>query len=183
MSNAGCRERRAARALAAGVILLAAAALARDLKEAPRRNADALPLLAPSYHGTSHKAVLITRDSLIPRRVELEEGQLVAWISYSAGPSVIVFERDVARSMRCHSLVNFSLVGDELRSAPIDAGEFASFCQLDPGRYRYHVVRPGSPGTKRGASRRLEGELVVQEPRARGEPRRGSALALAFSET
>ena len=100
---------------AAGVILLAAAALADDLKEVPPRNADALPLLDPSYQG--HKAVLITRDSLTPRRVELDQGQLVAWIGYSAGPSVIVFKRDVARSMRCHGLVNFSLVGDELRSA------------------------------------------------------------------
>jgi hypothetical protein len=95
--------------------------------------------------------------------VTIDEGQLVAWISYSAARSIVVFEREVARSMICHSLVNFSIQDDELRSAPIHAGEFASFCQLKPGRYKYKVVRP-EVLERDGAKRRIEGEVIVGNP-------------------
>jgi hypothetical protein len=122
-----------------------------------------IPQLSPDYRMTSHKVVLITDQALNPRLVKLEEGQLVAWISYSATESVVVFEREVARDMICHSLVNFSLKEDELRSAPIRAGEFASFCQLKPGRYRYKVVRPMAI-ERNDARRRLEGEIIVGGP-------------------
>jgi hypothetical protein len=76
----------------------------------------------------------------------------------------VVFERSVAKSMICHSRVNFSFEAGELRSAPINAGEFASFCQLKPGSYRYKVVRsdaPNRPGADQGGM--LEGEIVVEE--------------------
>jgi hypothetical protein len=63
--------------------------------------------------------------------------------------------------MICHSLVNFSIKDDELRSAPIHAGEFASFCELKPGRYRYRVMRSDSDMTAIGGARRLEGDIVV----------------------
>jgi hypothetical protein len=96
--------------------------------------------------------------------VTLDEGQLVAWISYSAKPSTVVFEREVARAMICHSLVNFSIKEDELRSAPIHAGEFASFCQLKPGRYRYKIVRGDSQQKGNAASQPLEGEIIVGNP-------------------
>jgi hypothetical protein len=75
-----------------------------------------------------------------------------------------VFEREIARSMVCHSLVNFSIVDDELKSAPIHAGEFASFCQLKPGRYRYKVIRPDVPQSGKDVARMLEGEIVVGNP-------------------
>ena len=84
----------------------------------------------------------------------------MAWISYSPVPSVVVFEREVARDMICHSLVNFAIKDDELRSAPIHAGEFASFCQLKPGRYRYKIVREVDKDHVAGA-RRLDGEIIV----------------------
>ncbi len=122
-----------------------------------------LPQLSPDYKMTSHRVVLITDQALNPRLVTLDEGQLVAWISYSAAESVVVFEREVARDMICHSLVNFSLQDDELRSAPIHAGEFASFCQLKPGRYRYKVVRPQAL-ERNDARRQLEGEIIVGNP-------------------
>ena len=121
-----------------------------------------LPQLDPSYQMNTHKVVLITADSLNPATVRLEPGQLIAWISYSPSNSTVVFERDVARSMICHSRVNFSFEGGELRSAPINAGEFASFCQLKPGSYRYKVVRSNAsdqPGADAG--RMLEGEIIV----------------------
>jgi hypothetical protein len=121
-----------------------------------------IPYLDPTYHQTRHEMVIITDNALRPRLITLEEGQLVAWISYSKAASTVVFEREIARSMICHSLVNFSIQDDELRSAEIHTGEFASFCELKPGRYRYKVVRknPKHAGAG-GAARRLEGEIIV----------------------
>ncbi len=121
-----------------------------------------VPQLDPSYRMTSHKVVLITDQALNPRQVTLEAGQLVAWISYSPAASTVVFEREVAKSMVCHSLVNFSIVEDELRSAPIHAGEFASFCELEPGKYNYKIKRPDAnlaAGTD--ARKTLEGQIIV----------------------
>jgi hypothetical protein len=131
--------------------------------ELPYETPGPLPLLSPDYRMSSHKVVLITDDALNPRRVELGKGQLVAWISYSGHPATIVFERETAKSMICHSLVNFSIKDDEIRSQPINAGEFASFCQLKPGRYKYKVVR-GQPQVSGPAGvKMLEGEIVVGE--------------------
>ena len=118
---------------------------------------------APDYKMTNHRVVLITDQSLNPRVVTLDKGQLVAWISYSAAESIVVFEREVAKKMVCHHLVNFSLKDDELRSAPIHAGEFASFCQLEPGRYRYKVTRPQAL-ERDDARRQLDGEIIVGNP-------------------
>ncbi len=132
-------------------------------KEIPYETPGEIPTLDPSYRMTSHKVVIITDNALNPRLATLDEGQLVAWISYSPIASVVVFEREVARSMICHSLVNFSIKDDELRSAPINAGEFASFCQLQPGRYNYKVVRPELQ-ERSGSARRLEGVIVVGNP-------------------
>jgi hypothetical protein len=121
-----------------------------------------IPQLSPDYRQTSHKVVLITDDRISPRSVKLNEGQLVAWISYSQNAATIVFEREVARSMICHSLVNFSIVEDELKSAPIHPGEFASFCELKPGRYGYIVTRPNQGMVSRmQAQDRLRGEIIV----------------------
>ena len=50
---------------------------------------------------------------------------------------------------------------NELRSAPIHAGEFASFCQLKPGRYRYKIVRTDSQNTGIDARTKLDGEIIV----------------------
>jgi hypothetical protein len=147
-------------------LLAGAAAWAADdrPKEIPYSTQGPVPSLSPDYKLTSHKVVLITDNAINPRLVTLDEGQLVAWISYSQVPSVIVFEREVARNMICHSLVNFTIQDDELRSAPINAGEFASFCQLKPGRYKYKVVRPDKGGGGTDAARRLEGEIIIGNP-------------------
>ncbi len=152
-----------------GALLLAAVGFAADDRpsEMPYDTPGVIPLLSPDYRMTSHKVVLITDQALNPRLVHLKEGQLVAWISYSPATSVVVFEREVARSMICHSLVNFSIQDDELRSAPIHAGEFASFCQLKPGRYRYKVVTP-DPTEKLDARRRLWGEIIVGDVGKKG---------------
>jgi len=133
-------------------------------KEIPYDTPGEIPQLSPKYQQTEHKVVLITDNALNPRLVTLNEGQLVAWISYSKEPSTVVFEREVARSMVCHSLVNFSIKDDELRSEPIHTGEFASFCQLKPGRYKYKVVRTDTPKAGSDAARRLEGEIIVGNP-------------------
>ena len=131
--------------------------------ELPYEKPGEIPNLDPSYRMTSHKVVLITDQALNPSLLTLEEGQLVAWISYSPHPAVVVFEREVARDMVCHSLINFSIKDDELRSAPIHAGEFASFCELKPGRYRYKVVAVGA-GDHMSQARSLRGEIVIGNP-------------------
>jgi hypothetical protein len=150
----------------ASALALGAPALAQDERpsELPYDTPGELPTLDPSYRMSSHKVVVILDQALNPRLTTLEEGQLVAWISYSKIPSRIVFEREVAKSMVCHSLVNFKIVDDEIRSSDIHAGEFASFCQLKPGRYKYKIVRP-DPGDRSAAARKvLEGEIIVGNP-------------------
>ena len=135
-------------------------------KEVPYDTPGSFPLLDPTYKRESHQVVIITDEDLQPRSVSLEEGQLVAWISYARAASAVVFEREVARSMICHSLVNFSIKDDELRSAEIHTGEFASFCELKPGRYRYKVVRADPKAAGAGGARsRLEGEIIVGKVR------------------
>jgi hypothetical protein len=150
----------------AGAFLAAPPAHAEDTrpKDVPYDTPGEIPQLSPKYKLSDHEVVLITANALNPRLVTLSEGQLVAWISYTAAPSVVVFEREVARAMVCHSLVNFSIKDDELRSAEINAGEFASFCELKPGRYRYKVVRPNPLQGGLDAARRLEGEIIVGNP-------------------
>ncbi|MDH3520838.1 MAG: hypothetical protein OEM49_10315 [Myxococcales bacterium] len=133
--------------------------------EPPAADASGTPGgLDPRYRMREHVLVVIQDRELNPQRVSLEEGQLVAWISYASVPSEIVFERSVARAMICHSLVNFAIRDDELRSAPIRTGEFASFCELKPGRYQYRVVRETPAGSEAAAAQPLEGEIVVGGP-------------------
>jgi len=164
--GSGARVGRAAAVALFALALVAGAASGEDDRpsEIPYDMPGEIPQLSPKYKLTEHEVVLITDAALNPRLVTLNEGQLVAWISYSAVPSVVVFEREIARSMVCHSLVNFSIQDDELRSAPIHTGEFASFCQLKPGRYRYKVVRPTPLEGGLDAARRLDGEIIVGNP-------------------
>lgn len=120
--------------------------------------------LDPSYKSSlGHKVVLITAKEINPEETELVQGQLVAWISYAPQPVTVVFDREVARNMICHSLVNFALRDGELKSEPIKPGEFASFCELQPGKYEYRVVQePKSPDENKPSA--LEGQLVVGAP-------------------
>ena len=151
--------------LAVALLLVGPASANEDRVSQPREETlEDLPKLDPDYQMNTHKVVLITADSLNPTTVNLDPGQLIAWISYSPSKSTVVFERSVAKSMICHSRVNFSFEEGELRSAPINAGEFASFCQLKPGSYGYKVVRSKAseqPGADAG--RMLEGEIIVGE--------------------
>jgi len=151
--------------LTVALLLVGPASANEDRVSQPReKTLDDLPKLDPGYQMNTHKVVLITADSLNPTTVNLDPGQLIAWISYSPSKSTVVFERSVAKSMICHSRVNFSFEEGELRSAPINAGEFASFCQLKPGSYRYKVVRSnasGQPGADAG--RMLDGKIIVGE--------------------
>jgi hypothetical protein len=153
-----------------GLLLCADTARAEDDRpqEIPYDTPGGVPELNSNYKMTNHKVVVIENHALKPRLATLEEGQLVAWISYSSVPSEVVFEREVARAMVCHSLVNFSIKDDELRSAPIHAGEFASFCQLKPGRYRYKIVRQMPTDSGSDAARRIDGEIIVGNPKGGG---------------
>ena len=147
------------------VALLAGGVAGEDTRptELPYDTPGEIPLLNPKYNINDHKLVRIHDYDLQPRQVHLKEGELVAWLGYTPVPSVVIFEREVARKMVCHSLVNFSIKDDELRSAPIHPGEFASFCELEPGHYRYKVVRTTPLEGGSGAARRLEGEIIVEK--------------------
>jgi len=151
--------------LTVALLLVGPASASEDrVSQSREETLENLPKLDPGYQMNTHKVVLITADSLNPTTVNLDPGQLIAWISYSPSKSTVVFERSVAKSMICHSRVNFSFEEGELRSTPINAGEFASFCQLKPGSYRYKVVRSNAsdqPGADAG--RVLEGEIIVGE--------------------
>jgi hypothetical protein len=153
------------RLLAIALVLAGPAAATDDrASEPPVESLEDLPRFQAGNPTNTHKVVLITADSLSPATVDLVPGQLIAWISYAPSESTVVFERSVASSMICHSRVNFSFQEGELRSAPIHAGEFASFCELKPGSYRYEVLRSDGPGAAGSeAGRILEGEIVVAE--------------------
>jgi len=138
-----------------------------------------VPLLASDWQLAHAVPVLLTDDRLSPRRAVVRSGQTLRWRSMARHASRIVFEREVARAMVCHSLVNFAIDGDQLRSGPIQTGDTASFCRLDPGTYRYRIERSG-PAERptagaRQLSSRLEGVIVVL-PR---EPGRAAAGAVA----
>lgn len=148
------------------VVLVAGTALAEDERprELPYLTPDAIPLLGPDYRQGENADILVTDDEIRPRLARIREGELVAWRSISKASTTIVFEREVARSMVCHHLVNFFIQDDEIRSAPLHAGELASFCELKPGHYRYRIVRtnPEHAGAG-GAARRLDGWIQVLE--------------------
>jgi len=131
-------------------------------KEMPYETPTEIPQLDPTYRAGNHQVVLITDQALNPRLVKLKGDEVVAWLSYSTQPTAVVFEREVAKDMTCHHLVNFKLEEDELRSALMHAGDFASFCELKPGRYRYKVVRPNPGQNTRSAATRLEGEIIAE---------------------
>jgi len=159
------RLARIGRGLAIALLLVGPALASDDRASEPApESLDVVPRLEPGQSTSTHKVVLITADSLSPATVHLVPGQLIAWISYSPSESTIVFERSVAKSMVCHNRVNFSFQEGELRSAPIEAGEFASFCELKPGSYHYRIVRVDRSGAAGpAASQTLEGEIVVAE--------------------
>jgi len=139
-------------------------------KEMPYETPTEIPQLDPTYRAGNHQVVLITDQALNPRLVKLKGDEVVAWLSYSTQPTAVVFEREVAKDMTCHHLVNFKLEEDELRSALMHAGDFASFCELKPGRYRYKVMRPNPGQNTRSAATRLEGEIIAEG--SAGEPKK-----------
>lgn len=150
-----------------GTTLAATAPLSADDRptEIVYTTTGAVPTLSAAALMATRRYVVIQDRTLRPQRVVLGKGEQVAWISRSRAPSAIVFEREVAASMICHSLVNFAIEDDELRSGLLHAGDVASFCELQPGRYRYKIRRPDPlMGGAGGASHRLEGVVVVSAP-------------------
>ncbi len=154
-------------ALACALLVPAAGAVRADAVQTIRyETPGAFPMLQPAPSVAPKVPILVTDDRVSPRRAVVRGGESIVWRSMARQGTRIVFEREVARSMVCHSLVNFEIDGDSLRSAPLRTGDTSSFCQLAPGRYRYRIERTGPaerPTT--GAiqlSSRIEGELVVE---------------------
>jgi hypothetical protein len=164
------RARWAARALAAAAVAsglavpFAAGAESQRVAEIRYEMPGSIPQLTPRWGVQPREVVRVTDDRLSPRWLKIRQGESVAWVSHARGLTRITFEREVAASMICHSLVNFHLEDDELRSGLLRTGDVASFCELAPGRYRYRVV-PHSPESDRQLSSRLEGVIEVEAAR------------------
>ncbi len=103
--------------------------------------------------------VEIMDHSLSPRLTIMDESVQLRWVNHSRTSSRIVFEREVAAAMTCHSLVNFSIKEDELKSAELRPLDVANFCKLAPGRYPYRIIR-SDPAS--GASLKIAGVLIVE---------------------
>jgi plastocyanin len=101
--------------------------------------------------------IVIAEQELRPSELRVQKGATIAWVSQTEAPCTIVFDSTIARSMVCHSLVNFRMANSELRSMELKTGDLASFCELAPGSYRYEVRRQESPGQEL-----LEGTIVVE---------------------
>lgn len=169
LSHRRSRRRIPARPIASlvGALLAAGVAAADRPAEIRYETPGAVPLLRPDVAAAGTATILLTDHRLSPSRIEIGPDHRVQWLSYSRYGARIAFDREVARSMVCHRLVNFQLDEDTLRSATLTTGDVASFCKLAPGRYRYRVerVEPGirpSPGS-RSPSSRLSGVIVVNE--------------------
>ena len=121
-------------------------------KDMPYDTPGEIPQLSPKYKLTEHEVVLITDQALNPRLVTLSEGQLVAWISYSGVrlPSSCSSARS-ARSMVCHSLVNFSHPGGR---AALGADPRRGVRQLLPAQARALPLQGRAPRSSRGRPRR-----------------------------
>jgi hypothetical protein len=106
--------------------------------------------------------VLIGLDGVRPARVELAAGQTLSWRSVAPGAVRVSFDAQVARSLLCTHLVNFALEEGRLRSAPLESGDVASFCELAPGRYRYRVEGAEPAADPAAPAEPVEGEIVVR---------------------
>ena len=168
MSSTADRFRRlvlstAAVLLAGCVFALPAGAEDDRPKEIQYETPGDLPLLEPDYRRGDHRVVIIKDGDLLPREVLLEPDQLVAWISYAGAPSIRggLRARSGPVDMVCHSLVNFSLQEDELRSARdhAPASSRASVeLQARPLSLQDRASATRSSGRRaRGTSRRLDG--------------------------
>ncbi|MGH0034020.1 MAG: hypothetical protein ACQGVK_03235 [Myxococcota bacterium] len=120
-----------------------------------------VPLLALDHGRDAVRTVVIRDGQLTPARVEVHESTRIAWRSETSGGMRILFDRDVARSMLCTSVVNFVLEDDRLQSARLEHGDTAHFCTLAPGTYRYKVARDRLSDRRGALSERLRGTIVV----------------------
>lgn len=134
---------------------LAGAAQAQLAYETP----GALPSLELELDRAPERARLavVSDGALAPRRLEVAAGERVGWRSEASGRVRIALDAAVARAMVCTRIVNFAIDGERLRSAWLEPGDVASFCELAPGTYAYAVEREGG-------SAREEGEIVVRPP-------------------
>jgi hypothetical protein len=112
---------------------------------------------AAAEEETPQPNIVIAEQEIRPSEFRVPKGGNIIWVSEAEAPGTIVFDSAVARSMVCHSLVNFRMAKTELRSNELKAGDRASFCELAPGSYRYEVRRRESPDDGQ-----LEGTIVVE---------------------
>jgi hypothetical protein len=115
------------------------------------------------HGGHEHHFVRISDGKLTPRELHMQGDEAVAWANYSTKNAVISFERDVGKHIVCTERSSFHLTETRLESRELRAKQFASMCQLAPGRYAY-IVELRGPTRGVIPSKGLNGEIVVEEP-------------------
>jgi hypothetical protein len=145
---------------AAWGLLFVAAGAAPALAELPFETPGEIPGLEAPLPGERRHEIVIAEDGVSPARIEIQAGERLAWRSNVTEPLRIAFDRGVAQSLICTHIVNFALEGPQLRSAWIQPGDVASFCDLAPGHYAYVVERAGAAPAR--------GEVLI---RARAQAR------------
>jgi hypothetical protein len=139
-----------------------------------------IPLLKLENFRADQQRIVIRDHVVIPKALILDHGEPFAWESRSRAASRIIFEREVAGHMICHGLVNFLIHEDELKSSELQLSDVANFCELEPGSYRYRIVRTGPA---MGVRRRLEGVVVVRPERSPAESEQLSRDVPAWSKS
>ena len=148
---------------ALAMALLAPPAFAVDTRgEAPSSASQEGTLPQAGDGSPSTKVVLVSDDRLTPRRLVVEPGQRVAWISYAKDGARVIFQPAINPSILGGSLVKFERRVGALRSIPLTTGDAASFAGLAPGIYHYRVVRPARATDAERAPRSLEGVIEVR---------------------
>lgn len=111
-----------------------------------------------------HAFVRISQMGVSPEVLELESGRAIGWINRTSRVARVSFHRNVARHMVCESDMGFRLNGQQLESPRIQSRQFASLCQLEPGRYTYRVDLRSGAGAMGSPEpvRSFEGTLVVR---------------------
>ena len=110
-----------------------------------------------------HVFVTILALKVRPDALHIKAGDAVGWLNYTNRIARVSFDKNVAKSMTCTSKGTFSISGERLESADIQAQQFASLCSLSAGEYPYKVeLRSGVGSGGGGISANIDGKIIVE---------------------
>jgi hypothetical protein len=137
-------------ALAVGLLLAVWPAAAQEEVEA-------------DHAALAHRFVKIRSGSLHPQELFVGTANALGWLNYSGRLARVVFPGEAAKKLHCTAPGGFRLADGRLESREIGANQFASLCQLEPGRYEYEVeLRSGAGQTGGRVPVVRRGTIVVR---------------------